>query len=375
MQNKDYASVWGVSQSILKDFRFKSPKKWKAIHIDKQVDEDKKEDTFVFGSLVDTMMFTPEQLNDRFYMGEQKLPSKAIETIIKNTYERITSRCLNTDTAVLPDGDYEVSLAGNDDLILHYCGEYQETPDKEKGWGKAWKPETRIAKINQEGGEYFNCLKECGGRKIISQQMNFEAIELQEILLNDDIVKMYFIPDEGIELKFQFEIFVDFVDEENNQTVPLKGALDILRIDHNTKTIQIADFKTSYTAYDFINSIKKFSYATQLSFYDYILRLWLDQHCEGKYCDYTILNPVNIVIDKFDKVPYLYEYSWTDLEMERNGNEKYLVEIYGGMHNQKVKKGWMELLKTVSWHLYNDYWEKTKEYYMNGKIKVNLLNQ
>lgn len=379
MQNKEYANTFAINQSALKDFRFKSPKRWKGIWIDRQEDGDKNEEGFTFGSLMDTMMFTPEELDQRFYIGNTKLPSKAIESIVRSCYDRIIRENAEIITVTADDFPDEptllpLNLEENPDFILTACDEYQESPDKEKGWNKGWKADTRITKIIKDGSDYFESLVHCNGRKIITSEINFKAIELQDILLADPDTKMYFIEDEGVELKFQFEIFVNHQSQEGIE-IPLKGALDILRIDHKTKTLQVVDFKTSYSAHDFVNSVKKYGYATQLSFYDHLLRLWLEQdECKEVYCDYTILNPINIVIDEYDRVPYIYEYSWTDLGLEREGNEKYLSDVYTPSHNHKIKKGWLQILETICWHYSNELWEKPKELYENRKIKINLLN-
>lgn len=377
MQNKDYSSRFGVSQSMLKDFRFKSPKRWKTIWIDRQEDGDKDDKSFTFGDLVDTLMFMPDTLNDRFYVGTQKLPSKAIETICRSIYSKIIYQHIEADEqalelpVVMDKRELAIVDSTNEDIIIEACNLYEE--DGKKGWNNTWKNETRIKRIIEHGGDFFKSLVESNGRKIISPQMNFDAIEVKGILEKDDMVSKYFITQEDVDLEFQKEIFVDHICNDVSK-IPLKGALDILRIDHKNKTIQIADFKTSFSAFDFIQSIKKYGYATQLSFYDYILRIWLKEQCDNKYCDYTILNPINIVIDPYEKIPYIYEYSWSDLAIEREGNEDFLISIYGGIHNHKIKRGWMDVLELVCWHYNNNYWEMPKELYEERKIKVNLLN-
>lgn len=378
MQDKKYRDSFGISQSMIKDFRFKSPKKWHSIHVQKMEDLDKSDESFTFGSLVDTLMFTPEILNERFYIGDLKLPSKAVAWIIEEVFADIQKKnreIAEQNLGPVPELVETVpfNLESVPEIVLSMARQYPASEDQ-RGWNNDWKEQTIINSLIKKGDEYFNSLVEADGRKVISQKMNFEAIEIKKILLADPDVRQYFVEEEGVELNFQMEVFVNYL-AKTGKEIPLKGAFDILRIDHNLKTIQLIDFKTSYSAFDFISSIKKYGYALQLSYYDFLLRLWLDQECEGALCDYTILNPINIVIDNYDKIPYIYEYSWSDLEMEKMGNESFLNDLFHtSSHNAKIKKGWLEILETIAWHYHNDYWQKTKELYENGKIKVNLLN-
>lgn len=331
-----------------------------------------------FGDLVDTLLFTPELLENRFFIGEFQHPSLAIETIIKSIRSRIileNSEIKQMNQNDLPENLEEIPMNIDSELvdkfILFYADNYEE--NGKKGWNNHWKSETRLNKLKESGRVFFNLLQDANDRQVITQITNMEAIEIKNILHKDLEVKDYFIESEGIELKFQMEVFANHT-LFDNKIIPLKGAFDILQIDHNNKTLRIIDFKTSYDAHDFIKSIKKFGYTTQLSFYDYLLRLWLSSNClEESFCNYEILNPINVVIDKYNKVPYIYEYDWDDLALEREGNENFLFDLYQTKdHKMKIKKGWINILEDIAWHYYNDLWLKPKELYENKKIRVNL---
>ena len=198
-----------------------------------------------------------------------------------------------------------------------------------------------------------------------------EAISMVNVLTSNLNVKKYFIKQENEELFHQLEIYTDY-ELNNGVKIPLKGAIDILHIDHNNKTIQILDLKTSFSAFDFLKSIKQYSYCAQLSFYDYLVRRWIE---DKKYSNYHILPPANIVIDPEYKIPYIYEYDWVDIALEADGNKDFLFNIYqSDLHNEKFKKGWKNILEEIGWHISNNMWDMPKELYENKKIKVNLLN-
>lgn len=378
MQNSEYKNKFAISQSAIKDFQFKSPRDWKRIWINNNEDAERSGDSFTFGSLTDTLLFTPHELESRFYIGEFQHPSPAIESIVKKVQESIivknkSTESLNKENLLMKVEELPIDLNSEmiSDLVIYAADNCEE--NGKKGWNTRWSIETRLKKIREQGTEYFNLLRDANGRSVISSTTNMEAISLRDILYKDPDVKEYFVPTSGIELKFQMELFVEYT-LEDGRVIPLKGALDILHIDHNNKTIRLVDFKTSYDAHDFIKSIKKFGYATQLSFYDYLLRLWLETQCKDQsFCQYTILNPINIVIDKYQKVPYIYEYDWDDLALEREGNEKFLFDLYQTKdHKMRIKKGWINILEEIAWHYYTDKWDKPRELYENKKIKVNL---
>ena len=163
MQNKNYRNTFAISQSSIKDWRFKPPIKWKKIWIDNLEDNDKDDESFSLGSLVDTILFTPDELDKRFVISEEKLPSKAIESIIKNSYSIILEnnnriKQLNKESIPEEIEEVEFELINWKNVVLTCANEYVNEK-KEKGWNKGWKDDTRVNKIIEEGGEYFQHLK------------------------------------------------------------------------------------------------------------------------------------------------------------------------------------------------------------------------
>ena len=379
MQNKNYRNTFAISQSSIKDWRFKPPVKWKKIWIDNLEDNDRDDDSFSLGSLVDTVLFTPDELDKRFVISEEKLPSKAIESIIKSCYISILNNinhCKELNNQPIPEEieEKEFELINWKEVVLQCANDYINEK-KEKGWNKGWKEDTRVNKIIEEGNEYFQHLKNAAGRKIIDPTTNMEAIKMADVLRKNENVKKYFIEQPNETLIHQLEIFLEY-ELKDGSKVPLKGAIDILHLDHKNKTIQVVDLKTSFSAFDFIKSIKQYSYTAQLSFYNYLVNWWIDQKCENKeYCEYTFLPPANIVIDPEYNIPYVYEYDWKDINMEADGNSKYLSDLFQTIdHNARIKIGWKDIIEEIGWHLTNNKWDMPKELYENKKIKVNLLN-
>lgn len=382
MQNNSYSSKFAISQSAIKDFRFKSPKKWKQIWIDRQLDLDKDEDSFVFGSLVDTLLFTPSLLKERFYIADvNKIPKGGIEKVIHSVFNKVKENITDgvkvlhvVDDEMLPE-PYEVfkyDISSLKKEILEACEEEQ--------WNAHWRAETRVNKIIEKGSEYFGLLDQSQGKKIVTMDMNLEAIDLVVKLKESKDVGKYFQKSKDIENLYQVELMYIYANSGLYET-PIKGAIDIVHINHKDKTIQLVDFKTSYSAFDFLKSIKQYNYCDQLSFYNFLLSIamldkeFIEANNLPDLKSYKLLEPINIVIDKEEKLPYVYEYNWTDIIISKEGNKKFLNDLYNTTdHNAKIKKGWLEILEEISWHLENSLWEYPKEYYEKGKIKVNLLN-
>lgn len=378
MQNNNYRDTFAISQSAIKDFRFKSPKRWKDIHIDRQLDLDKNEETFVFGSLVDTILLTPKEIDKRFYIADvSKIPTATIEKIVKYVYDTSSDDEKKGETQVIDDPElptnttkviFDMTKIRN--RILEACDKFE--------WNQGWKDDTRINKIIEKGETYYSLLNEARGRKVITSEVNLQALDIVNRLRNDPRVSKYFVDKGPYKNIFQLEIFGEYNSGEHF-SAPLKCAIDILHIDNELKTLQVCDFKTAHSAYNFLQSIKQFGYCDQLSFYTFMLRNALQRKdfCDAFGVDstWTILEPINIVIDEFEKLPYVYQYDWKDIDISRSGNTTYLYSIFEtNNHNERIKKGWQDLLDEICWHLQNDQWDYPVEIYKTGSIKVNLTN-
>lgn len=382
MQSNDYRNTFGLNQSAIKDFRFKSPKKWKSIWINKLI-EEKNEDYLTFGSLVDVLLFTPHLLEKQFYIADVSvIPKGGIEKIIHSVYNAY--KALGDD---MPE-DVKRTIIMNDPVLpevyeettynLHPLKEEIIRACKEEAWQPTWKEDTKVNKVIEKGTDYFRLLEAANGREIITTQVNFEAIAMVNRLRTDESVMKYFTEGDGHRNLYQVQLHDTFVSEEGNE-VPIKCAIDIVHIDYKSKTVQLVDFKTSYSAFDFLKSIKQYSYCDQLSFYEFMLKRimknsdFLEEHSIES--DFKFLNPINVVIDSEENTPYIYEYNAADLKIAREGNGQFLYYLYEtNEHGTKIKKGWLTILEDICWHLKTDLWDYPRDYYANGRIKVNLLN-
>lgn len=376
MQRPAYKKVFAISQSALKAFRTKPLQKFKQIYID-GIDEDDDDDKrFTFGSLVDTVALSPKLLEERFFNpGENvEIPGEKVKQIIDMVYKEAHASYIETVTlnekGNLPEKLHVkdiTELREWEALILKYAKEVEYG-------GNSWSEERILKGVFSTGSIYFFLLGTAKGRIIISAAENVEAVEVNEKLRTDKETMPYFIQQEGEVLLHQQEIFVDYFHQriansmeellhsgvfKQTSIVPLKGAVDIIRINEKDKTVQVADLKTTHTAEEFEKKARSYDYVIQASFYLHIVRAFLDQYKGGIYKDFSMLPPINIVIDKEYKIPYIYEYTWDDIEVAENGNFDFT--------------GWKETLNEIVWHMDNGIWDRPKELYLNKKIILKIF--
>lgn len=354
--SENYKNALGISQSAIKDFEKMLPSEWKKIWID-GIKPQKDESTFLFGTVLDILLFSPESFDSKYYVTDLEMPSSAVSSIINAYFNRLI-QLNDTITSINNEVPGEPELLNltmyHHKLLLECAKNYtsvdKETGDIKFGWQNNWKDETIVNNLIKQGQPYFNLLVATNGREIIPSSLKYKAKELQNILETNPYTKNYFVKSENVDLIFQHEVYIT-IDEVN-----YKLSIDIKKIDHNNKTIQRIDFKTTQDVHFFKSTVKKYGYCKQLSFYDYFDSL----EDLKNYPDYTTLLPINIAIDPKNKIPYIFEHSENDLLIEKIGSKEHRII------------GWENTVQEIIWHIKNNLWEYSKEIYENGKIKLNL---
>lgn len=320
-----------------------------------------------FGNLLDTLLLCKKaDFDKRFIMTEVKKPSDNLVAITTGVYAEIQE--LNTNAEAInnaaPGDDLfqkgvkipmkEIDMEKNADIVKKHCL-----------LNKFWEKDIeRAYKEALKGKEYFEFLKKVGKKTVIDKEQLTLAEELRDKIINDPISRPFFMPKKGCEVMFQQQIFGEYelAGFENVEMMPVKGMLDIIHINHTKKQIREVDLKFTNDAFQFYVAIKRFDYALQHSFYKFLLELWIETFDGGKYKDYQIMNPLNVVIDDREKIPYLYCYNSMDLAIKRNGIE-----------NTKII-GWESNLLDIAWHMDQNKWDRPKSHYLTGFLSVEIFN-
>lgn len=361
-EQNSYNKKFAISQSAIKDWEEISPLKWKKTWIDKSIPRSAPGAAAAFGTLVDCLVFTPDRFKKQFEISDIKLPSETIMKIVEGVYNNLKE--LNKNIQVLNVENKNNITIPHKELKLDYKDVIQKLSLDFEYYTK--QPERAYNEVLKNGTTYFDYIVKLDGKKPVTQSDYDKAMKLRDILYTDTSVKGFFKSTRNTETIFQQGIYTNFevVGFDNIDFIPVKGLLDNIYFNHKKKEVREIDLKVPMDAFNFKDSIKRFRYTRQHSFYDYLLREWLKTYKNGEYKDYTVGNPLNVVIDEHDQIPYIYQYNYNDLVIERTGHE--------AMH---WIKGWEEIIYEIAFHIDTQQWDRPKQHILNGFIPVNQFKR
>jgi len=317
----NYNKLEALNQSFLK----------KLVNGPKAITAPEREDTdsLRLGSLVDDMICDAEIVADKYATCTIKLPSLTIINII--------------DMVLLLSDSNDLSTL--DDAIIEACNNYQ--------YQSRWRDETRIAKIKEEGIEYFQFRKNTGNKRVVGPDMWILAEEMRDALLNDRYAKFIFDEDPKLESHYQFVATGEIEGEL------CKGKLDKIVIDHELKVIDIYDIKTTSDGISsFKSSYLKYRYDIQGEFYKRLV--------EQMYPDYTVSNMVFVVCS--------YAYKPLEVRQFMMTNEDHKNAYNGFKLNHKEYKGIKTLIEDYKWYKENQEFEYSREHVNNmGQFMIDLV--
>lgn len=270
-------------------------------------DEPKESDALTFGSIVDTLLTDSDNFESKFAICTVEQPAPAIKGICEALFELADKKFPSLDN--VPD---ELLLELSKDAYTNY------------------KPETKLNKIKNEGNSYYSFLVETAGKKVITENMLIDAERCVAILQNSPTTSSLFnsaivnnpFKETDEEILYQSKFLYSYDGK------PIKIMVDVIHIDHDKKTIQPYDLKTTgQPEYKFFNSVIKWNYDIQADLYEYVLKKLANE--DEVFKEYTILPFKFIVVNKETLSPMIWEW---DLS-------KFIIteEVYRklGFHNWK----------------------------------------
>lgn len=330
----DYRSMKGMNQSLLKKILI-SPRAFKVAQ-DKQEDDSNKMH-FLFGSLVDDMLLSPKEVDDKYFkMEEVKLSEKLVQLVqyIHDIYE-----C--TD---------EWSEEKLHSAILKACLVY----DYQSRWGD----DTKIKNIQKSGEAYFNALSQAKGRRIVPNAEWNKAVIAVASLKADPVIGRFFR--ETKECTIIKRKIVTFI----LKGIKFKGELDKVYIDHVEKLIYPIDYKTTGLPIEaFMSQFWKLRYDFQAATYTYGL-----QHDPEikEYLDkgYKLLS-FRYIVAEADSIskPMIF----------RVPSDVIKIGFQGGVRKSGHKlEGLVQALDRYIAHSTSDKWDHPLEYYNNQFIDIEV---
>lgn len=208
--------------------------------------------SMIIGDLVDILLTSEnpsKDTNDKYFVVTNSLTEKETD---------IVNRLIN----YLPEG----SLEDNRNVVLNVADEVE--------YQTRWKEDTRIDKIIEKCGEYFDLLQSNQGKIGIPEEYLLAAVEIHG---NIDKAFREFLHKEGYTsenttIYFQKDLYSTF------SNTPVKGLFDALIVHYNEENkdvvLQAIDFKTSIQEpllKTFMESFNRFRYDIQGAFYNRLL--------------------------------------------------------------------------------------------------------
>lgn len=237
---QDYFEDISVSQSGLK-LLMMDPKKY----IEKEQETETKLH-FTIGSAVDLALTGQDgDFETIYYVDDlENKPSETVMEFCKTIY------------ADHSGGGFAIGeLIDYQEEILELC--------RVNNYRKNWGDEAKFNNIVKEGSSYWNSLKAASGKTILSldEKTQIDAV-VMSLRTHQNTSREF--SDLGIftDTLYQQPIYFDY------KGIPCKALMDMIRIEHDTKTIRIQDIKTTgdYVS-AFPKNVRKFRYDFQAAFY------------------------------------------------------------------------------------------------------------
>ena len=334
----DYQTISALNQSTLKKILI-SPQEYIKAKERQLAKDESTEQHFVFGSLVDSLLTETKQDFDNKYavVPDDTGVSETIAKIVKGVY----------------DDMYEKTPTNLEDYpgeILKHCN-YELYQSR-------WKDETRFKKIVEQGSKYFDILKKCGTRTIITESEYAKAVNCVMALRSDKFTGPYCQKKSSND---HIEIIDKHVVQFKYSGLEFKGEIDRIIIDHKNQTITPIDFKTTgKSVLNFENSFWHFRYDFQAAVYDLGLHLDKSEKLQKYYQNgYSINRFLYIVVEThLNNNPMIFEITKTVLEVGIKGNKEY--------------EGFNKAIERYKYATENDAWEYPMEYYKQGKNVISI---
>ena len=336
MIDKDYFALDLLSYSKLAAFDRVGPSLF---------NDEKKDDSssaIRVGSLVDDILTDPDGIEEKYFIVSIDKPTASLGVLVDLCTQRF-----NTFEEIAKPLVFEMAKTA-------------------ELWSSTKKDEVYETKFDTD--HFWNYLKmhyQRAGRDMVSQDTLELARKMARTLKEDIDTKDAFLEEEGVEVIYQH---VELWGVEKSETFEMfggeapfegyKSKFDILRIDHNNKTLQFVDIKTMMDKADaFERSFYMFRYYIQDAMYqDALLNLKM-----RKYPEYSLLDPYNIVCSSIEpEKAYKFDI---DPKWMAAGREGFKL-------GNKSFKGYHDLTTEVRWHRQTKVYNYTRQEFYSGRVKA-----
>jgi len=278
------------------------------------------------GSLIDDMLFSPEQFKTKYYISSFDEPSSTLGVLAK----------------IILDNYTEIPNVEEILKIIERSGLWKSTK------------QISVVKSKFDTDEFWGYLNEKYStidKQIVTISEKQRAEEIVSILYNHEYSKSIF--DSKMNHIYQY------VFEYKLKGFKLRGIIDILSIDHKNKKIYLKDLKTGAgSSSEFISSFIKYRYYLQEAVYS----LAFDTICKNLNLEGYELQPFEFLyIGLTEKIPinFVVTEQW------------HKAALYGFKTPNSKFKGLYELIDEIYYHWKNKRYRLSKDVYeSNGRINL-----
>lgn len=285
------------------------------------------------GSAVDCLLTQPDKFYDLFYVSTSSKPTGQLENFVN----KLVDLKQITDDAFNEAYSFTQTLNG---------GKLRDGIDK------------FIDRFHKEARKYFDDQVNSEGKIVLTFEEYTKAEQAANILKTNIFTSKFLAETLGDNIDRYYQYESEFTFKDLSYIVKL----DCIVVDHNKKTIQPLDIKTtSESPYSFSKSILKYRYDLQAVIYSHYISEVFNK--EKGLNDYQILPFKFIVINiDYPKNPLIWNVSFND----------FIIAKMGRAGDSPVKGFW-DLIDDFKWHIENDKWEYKREVYQNNGIMTTKL--
>lgn len=296
--------------------------------------EEKDSESLLLGGIIDCLLTTPEKFSERYLLASAEKPT-AMMWELTSTYLR---------------------------LEKDYPGDPSNFEKSYVKSGFKGDIESIQKRFDKEGKSYFEeQLTATKDKKLLyTNDLMSKAEAVVTSLLTNSYTNHYFKINDKEELFTQLEINWKI----NN--IDFKAILDMVKIYHDRKEIDLIDVKTTgYSVDTFENSIDQYQYWLQMVIYGLALFNYLKEK-NSELLNYKLNFKWMVESTVYPGTPVIYKMKESDWDKG----------LRGGFNKKGEKvKGLVELIADLIWYQTNNSWTYRREVIENnGEITANIFN-
>lgn len=347
MTEQEYRALPIDSYSSIKVFIEDRKKYYKKYVLGEVVKEDES-NSLRMGSLIDCLLLTPSEFENRYTIAVSQVPSGQYGKFIDELVKASLSLGGSTDNFedIMRAAYITVKYDKNGNVVDFKRDSFEAVKSKFFG---------------TELELYYKERMEANGKIVIEQS----SLDTACAVINE--LKSNFVTSEIITASNTdtFKVFKQFpiigqIEGSITKSVPFpcKCLIDLLHVDHIKKEIKIYDLKTTWdNENEFVTNYFKYKYYLQGAIYFYLVMEW-KKKMKGME-DYAVYYPSYIVAESNNyKNPLIYTTNLDNLKQGMKG-----FHINGRYHTGVVRA-----VQDIMWHKEIGIWNISKENYINNGI-------